>query len=85
MLEQIQAKALCALLDLPRNTPYLGLLNEIGMWRIEERVTYRKLMLYHNLQHSSNDRLCKRIIDGQENMPEENTYSTQMSKKWQIH
>merc|ERR1712072_542630 len=27
-LEKIQAKALCQLLQLPRSTPYLGLLNE---------------------------------------------------------
>ena len=45
-LEQIQASTLCTLLELPKTTPYIGLLNELGIWRIEERLTYRKLMFY---------------------------------------
>ena len=50
-LEQIQGKILCTLLHLPKTTPYMGLLNEVGIWKIEERLKYRKIMLYHNLQN----------------------------------
>ena len=43
-LEQIQSKILNNLLELPKTTPYIALLNELGIWRIEERLVYRKLM-----------------------------------------
>ena len=61
-LESIQLKTLCTLLDMPKTTPYLGLLNELGIWSIEERMKYRKIMLYHNLLNSSDDRLAKRVV-----------------------
>ena len=44
-LEKVQAAALCQLLELPRSTPYVGLLNKIGIWRIEEIIEYRRIML----------------------------------------
>ena len=65
-LEQIQGNTLNNLLELPRTTPYIGLLNELGIWRIEERLMYRKLMLYNNLSNSDERRLAKRIVDEQE-------------------
>ena len=37
-LEKQQAKALCSLLQLPKTTPYLGILNETGIWKVEERI-----------------------------------------------
>ena len=66
-LEQIQGRALCTLLELPRSTPYIGLLCELGIWRIEERLMYRKLMFYNNLWNSDDRRLAKRIVVEQEN------------------
>lgn len=67
-LEQIQAKALCQILELPRSTPYLALLNEVGIWRIEERLEYRKIMMMQNLLKSDDRRLCKRVVlDQKEN------------------
>ena len=65
-LEQIQGNTLNTLLELPRTTPYIGLLSELGIWRIEERLIYRKLMLYNNLCNSDERRLAKRIVDEQE-------------------
>ena len=73
-LEQIQLKALVQLLELPRSTPYIGLLNEIGMWKIEDRLRYRKIMLYHNIVTSNNNRLCKRIIIEQEENEDGDTF-----------
>ena len=73
-LETIQHKTLCTLLHLPKTTPYIGLLNELGMWRMEERLMYRKMMLYHNIINSSEDRLSKRIIEDQEQSEEEGTF-----------
>ena len=65
-LEQIQGRTLCTMLELPRSTPYIGLLSELGIWRIEERLMYRKLMFYNNLWNSDDRRLAKRIIVEQE-------------------
>ena len=65
-LEQIQSKTLCTLLELPKTTPYVALLNELGIWRIEERLIYRKLMFFNNLSNSSDKRLAKRIVVEQE-------------------
>ena len=48
-LEKQQAKALCRLLNMPKSTPYLGLLNEVGIWKIEERLNYRRIMLVQNI------------------------------------
>ena len=65
-LEQVQAKTLCTLLELPKSTPYIGLLSELGIWRIEEKMMYRKLMFYNNLVNSDDRRLAKRIVVEQE-------------------
>ena len=61
-LEKQQAKSLCCLLELPRSTPYLGMLNELGIWRIEERIEYRRIMLVQNILKSDDKRLCKRLL-----------------------
>lgn len=65
-LEQIQAESLCSLLELPKSTPYIGLLCELGIWRIEERLMYRKMMYYNNLINSDERRLAKRIVEEQQ-------------------
>ena len=33
-------EALCRLLNMPTSTPYLGMLNELGIWKVEERLNY---------------------------------------------
>ena len=73
-LESIQHQALCSLLHLPKTTPYLGLLSELGMWRMEEWVMYRKTMLYHNIINSREDRLCRKVIEQQQNVQDEDTF-----------
>jgi hypothetical protein len=74
LLEKIQAKALCQLLDLPRSTPYLGLLNELGMWRIQERLDYRRIMFLQNILKSDDRRLIKRVVLNQRSDEEEGTF-----------
>ena len=73
-LEQLQATTLCTLLQIPKTTPYIGLLNEVGMWRVEERMMYRKIMLYHNIYNSPDSRLAKRIIDEQQGSDDDDTF-----------
>ena len=70
-LERQQAKALCRLLNMPRSTPYLGMLNEVGIWKVEERLNYRRIMLVQNILKSDDRRLCKRILLEQEREDED--------------
>ena len=70
-LEQQQAKFLCSLLEIPRTTPYLGILNELGMWKIEERIDYRRIMLVQNILKSDDTRLCKRLLIQQQQEDED--------------
>ena len=50
------------LLEVPSSTPYLPLLLETGMWTMEGRVNYKKLMLYHHIINSPDTRILKRLI-----------------------
>ena len=70
-LEKQQAKALCRLLNMPTSTPYLGMLNELGIWKVEERLNYRRIMLVQNILKSDDKRLCKRILLEQEREDED--------------
>ena len=52
-LESSQGKILCILMEVPKSTPYWGLLHETGIWAIKWRLAYRKIMLYHNIRVGS--------------------------------
>ena len=73
-LESVQLKSLCTLLEIPKTTPYLGLLNELGICTIAERMKHRKIILYHNIMNSDDKRLVKNIISEQTKMNEQNTF-----------
>jgi hypothetical protein len=49
-------------------------LSELGMWKMEEHVMYRKIMLYHNIMHSDDDRLIKKMVEEQERENESGTW-----------
>lgn len=65
-LESRQGQILKRLLNLPRTTPYYGILYETGIWTVEAKIIYKKLMLLHNFTHSDDKRLAKKIIIEQE-------------------
>ena len=65
-LESIQHNLIPNLLVVPMSTPYVGLLMETGMWTMEARIHYKKLMLCHNIKNSENDRVIKQILREQE-------------------
>merc|ERR1712080_635807 len=65
-LESIQQMILTRVLEVPISTPYFGLLLETGLWTMEARICYKKLMLYHCIKHSSEDRVIKKILLVQE-------------------
>ena len=45
-LERVQAEALKNLLRLPKSTPNWGLIKELGIWPLKERIIYKKFMTY---------------------------------------
>ena len=61
-LEKIQASALCKILEIPRTSPYIGILNETGIWKVEYRIDYRRIMLIQNILKSDQRRLSKRVV-----------------------
>ena len=64
-LEKLQHNILVQLFEIPESTPYVGILMETGIWMMEFRVHYRKLMLYHRIMHSDECRTIKKMIEFQ--------------------
>ena len=87
LLEATQAQMLKDLLQLPVSTPYFPLLMETGMWTMEARIHYKKLMLYHNILNSPDDRLLKNLIMEQAKGSRSGTWHhgiTELLKKYRI-
>ena len=61
-LEKMQGRALRRICELPASTPYLGILAELGVYPLEFKIHQKRLMLYHNIMNSSNQRIAKQII-----------------------
>ena len=74
LLEGAQAQIIRQLLELPISTPYLPLLLETGTWTMEGRIHYKKLMLFHNITNSSDERILKNIISEQMKDPRPGTW-----------
>ena len=51
---------------MPQSTPYWGMLFELGLNPLEYEVHYKRLMLCHNLENSSDKRVAKLVIQQQE-------------------
>ena len=74
LLEQYQAQTIKRLYNLPQSTSSLGLLYELGIWRIKYIIFYKKMMLLHNILNSNAERLTKRIILDQHQYPTPNCW-----------
>ena len=61
-LEKVQGKILCNLLEIPRTSPYWGILHETGIWTIRWRLVYRQLMLFHSIMQSDDKRMAKGVV-----------------------
>ena len=68
-MEDAQANTLRRLLKVPMSTPYMGILNETGIWPVEYQLMYKRLMLYHNIVNSNDCREVKKLILEQERRP----------------
>ena len=87
LLESSQAQMIRQLLELPCSTPYLPLLLETGMWTMEGRIDYKKLMLFHNILNSPDERIIKQVIGEQMKNPRTGTWYntiTLLLKKYNI-
>ena len=58
-------KILRKLLGMPKTAPYWGMLAETGSWPMENRIEYKKLMLYQHLLKAEDKRLAKRVLKKQ--------------------
>ena len=61
-MERLQGSMLRQLLEVPKTTPYYGILLETGWLTIEAQIEYRKLMLYHNIINSDEKRTLKKLL-----------------------
>ena len=79
-LESIQHSILCGILELPKTTPYCAMLMEVGWWTVKARVSYRRLMLYHNIMKSDDRRTIKKIVEEQKKETRESTWLASVKK-----
>lgn len=61
-LEKMQKYILTRLYCLPKTTPYLGLLSEIGIWTVEKQIEFKKLMLLQTLLKSDKNRVARKVL-----------------------
>ena len=61
-LEKKQTLTLRRILGIPATTSYYGILWETGIWRVREHLIYKRLMLYHNIMSSADNRVAKKLI-----------------------
>ena len=79
-LESMQREILARILDVPNSTPYMGILMETGIWTMEARLAYKKLMLYHNILHSDEERIIKKILQIQKEEERSGTWNDGVQK-----
>ena len=80
-LESIQLSILTGILELPKTTPYCALLMETGWWTMRARISYRRMMLYHNIIRSDNKRPVKKILREQEKEERETTWLSNVKRE----
>ena len=64
-LEKMQKDILTDIFELPKSTPYLGLLSEVGIWPFEELMEFKRIMLFQQIITSNGNRLLKEVIEDQ--------------------
>ena len=84
-LESMQHKILTKLLEVPNSTPYMGVLMETGMWTMEARINYRKLMLFHNIKNSDDGRVIKQILNVQEEEVRDTTWYADVERLMELY
>ena len=80
-LEKYQGEVLRRLTNMPKSTVYLGLLQELGVWKIKDMMLYKKIMLLHNIVTSKDERIIKKIINEQDKNPIPNCWLDCLKKQ----
>ena len=62
MITMIHHSILTRCVDLPRSTPYYGLISELSVLPYIDMIWYKKLLWYHRLVNSSDERVAKRLL-----------------------
>ena len=73
-------KMLRIVFEMPTGTPYMGMLNERGMWPFSYTVKTKQLMWYHTLLHSDGKRVSKQILMQQSENYSEKNWANQVTK-----
>ena len=76
----MQAQVLKRIIEVPDSTPYYGILMETGWWTMKAKIEYKKLMLYHNIQNSHEERIIKQILNIQKAEGREGTWYSEVKK-----
>ena len=79
-MERIQGKMLRGMLELPRTTPYWGILKETGVWPIKEKIAYQRMMLFENMINSKEERLGRMVVMEQRESGRENSWYGETKK-----
>ena len=66
-VNQVHYMVLKKVFEQRENTPYYGILMETGYWPYSYVIIYKRLMLYHNLIHSEERRVARKIVINQIN------------------
>ena len=61
-LKIMQKDIITDMMDLPKSTPYFGLLSELGVWPFEQLLAYKRIMLLHQILTSDDNRFLKEVI-----------------------
>ena len=80
-LERIQHSILVGILEIPKSTPYYGLLMETGWWTMRGRLAYKKLFVYQNIVTSDNKRVVKKVIKAQIEMKRPTTWYSSIQQE----
>ena len=80
-LEKMQLKMLTEVLEVTRSTPYYPLLMETGFWTMRARISYRRLMLYHNIVVSDERRITKQLIEEQKRQMRNTTWYSEIQRE----
>ncbi len=79
-LEHVQHTILTGLLEIPSITPYYLVLMETGWWTMKARIEYKKLMLFHNITRSDEERVIKAVLERQKKEDRPKTWHSNIQK-----
>ena len=62
IIKQIHQKTLTRILNIPKTTPYMGIISELNITPFIDTIWYKKIMWYYRLIHAENSRISKQIL-----------------------